>query len=415
MMRFERTIAWRHLRTGGGTTILIILAVAIATMVIIFVNGSISGMSKKLMDNQLRTLAHITLEPKDIQPTPLENLQVASRSDLVYTSEPQQTFQQSTRINNSGEIEEQIAPVRGLKTVMAQVRGNAFVLKGSKRESVTLIGADPKQQERLISLKESLLAGRWPDIGPDEVVVGMTLAEKLRLQLGDRVRVQSSEGVTQIFRVAGFFYTGSPQSDEREVYVPLRAAQSLFAMGAGVSQISIKLDDAFAVDKTGPEIRAMFPRLKVKSWLDDNEMMTNGMRTQTAIRSLLTSFMLITSSCAIAAVLIVSVLQKSKQIGILKSMGASEQQIMRIFTMEGLGVAVIGGLVGCVVAYVLLSIVDSVTLPGRYGRMDKLAPVALELWIVMGAFVAVVLATVLAAQWPARRAARLDPVEVLRG
>ncbi len=415
MMRFERTIAWRHLRTGGGTTILIILAVAIATMVIIFVNGSISGMSKKLMDNQLRTLAHITLEPKDIQPTPLENLQVASRSDLVYTSEPQQTFQQSTRINNSGEIEEQIAPVRGLKTVMAQVRGNAFVLKGSKRESVTLIGADPKQQERLISLKESLLAGRWPDIGPDEVVVGMTLAEKLRLQLGDRVRVQSSEGVTQIFRVAGFFYTGSPQSDEREVYVPLRAAQSLFAMGAGVSQISIKLDDAFEVDKTGPEIRAMFPRLKVKSWLDDNEMMTNGMRTQTAIRSLLTSFMLITSSCAIAAVLIVSVLQKSKQIGILKSMGASEQQIMRIFTMEGLGVAVIGGLVGCVVAYVLLSIVDSVTLPGRYGRMDKLAPVALELWIVMGAFVAVVLATVLAAQWPARRAARLDPVEVLRG
>ena len=74
MMRFERTIAWRHLRTGGGTTILIILAVAIATMVIIFVNGSIAGMSKKLMGNQLRTLAHITLEPKDIQPTPLENL-----------------------------------------------------------------------------------------------------------------------------------------------------------------------------------------------------------------------------------------------------------------------------------------------------------------------------------------------------
>ncbi|WP_309719718.1 ABC transporter permease [Armatimonas sp.] len=415
MMRFERTIAWRHLRTGGGTTILIILAVAIATMVIIFVNGSIAGMSKKLMGNQLRTLAHITLEPKDIQPTPLENLQAASRSDRIYTSEPQQTFQQSTRINNGGEIEAQIRPVRGLTTVMSQVKGNAFALKGSKRESVTLIGADPEQQERLISLKESLLTGRWPDIAPDEVVVGMTLAEKLRLQLGDRVRIQSSEGVTQIFRVAGFFYTGSPQSDEREVYIPLRAAQSLFAMGAGVSQIAVKLDDAFAVDKTGPEIRAMFPRLKVKSWLDDNEMMTNGMRTQTAIRSLLTSFMLITSSCAIAAVLIVSVLQKSKQIGILKSMGASEQQILRIFTMEGLGVAVIGGLVGCIVAYILLSIVDSVTLPGRYGRVDKLAPVALDLWIVIGAFVAVVLATVLAAQWPARRASRLDPVEVLRG
>jgi lipoprotein-releasing system permease protein len=215
--------------------------------------------------------------------------------------------------------------------------------------------------------------------------------------------------------VAGFFYTGSPQSDEREVYTPLRAAQSLFAMGAGISQISVKLDDAFAVDKTGPEIRAMFPRLKVKSWLDDNEMMTNGMRTQTAIRTMLTTFMLITSSCAIAAVLIVSVLQKSKQIGILKSMGATEQQILRIFTMEGLGVAAIGGLVGCLVAYVLLSIVDSVTLPGRYGRVDKLAPVALDIWIVLGAFIAVVLATVLAAQWPARRASRLDPVEVLRG
>jgi lipoprotein-releasing system permease protein len=414
-MRFESYIAWRHLRNGGGTTILIILAVAIATTVIIFVNGSIAGMSKKLMGSQLRTLAHITIEPKDIQPVALENLKAASSTGAVYTSEAQQTFQQSVRINNGGEIEAQIAPVRGLKTVMSQVKGNAFVLKGSKRESVTLIGADPEQQERLISLKESLLSGRWPDIAPDEAVVGMTLAEKLRLQLGDRVRIQSSEGVTQVFRVAGFFYTGTPQSDEREVYVPLRAAQSLFAMGAGVSQVAVKLDDAFAVEKTGPEIRAMFPRLKVKSWLEDNEMMVNGMRTQTTIRTLLTSFMLITSSCAIAAVLIVSVLQKSKQIGILKSMGATEQQILRIFTLEGLGVAVMGGFVGCLGAFVMLSAVDSVTLPARYGRVDKLAPVDLNVWIVLGAFAAVLLATVLAAQWPARRASRLDPVEVLRG
>lgn len=72
-MRFESMIAWRHLRTGGGTTLLIVIAVAIATMVIIFVNGSIAGMSKKLMGNQLRTLAHITIEPRDIQPTALED------------------------------------------------------------------------------------------------------------------------------------------------------------------------------------------------------------------------------------------------------------------------------------------------------------------------------------------------------
>jgi lipoprotein-releasing system permease protein len=414
-MRFESYIAWRHLKNGGGTTILIILAVAIATMVIIFVNGSIAGMSKKLMGSQLRTLAHITIEPKDIQPTALESLKVASRSDRVYTSEPQQTFQQSTRINNGDEIETQIAPLRGLKTVMSQVKGNAFVLKGSKRESVTLIGADPEQQERLISLKESMLTGRWPDIAPDETVVGMTLAEKLRLQLGDRVRIQSSEGVTQIFRVAGFFYTGTPQSDEREIYVPLRAAQSLFAMGAGVSQVAVKLDDAFAVDKTGPEVRAMFPRLKVKSWFDDNEMMINGMRTQTAIRTMFTGLMLITSSCTVAVVLIVSVLQKSKQIGILKSMGATEQQILRIFTLEGLVVAIIGAFVGCLAAYIFLGLVDGIKLPGRYGRTDQLAPVLLDVWIFIGAYGAVVVATVLAAQWPARRASRLDPVEVLRG
>jgi len=414
-MRFESTIAWRHLRTGGGTTLLIVIAVAIATMVIIFVNGSIAGMSKKLMGNQLRTLAHITIEPRDIQPMALENTHTAQNDALVYTSEPQQTFQQSVRINSGAEIEAQLQAVPGLKTALSQVQGNAFVLKGSKRQSVTLVGADPEQEERLISLRESLLAGRWPEIGPDEVVVGMTLAEKLRLQLGDRVRIQSSEGLTQVFRIAGFFYTGNPQSDESQVYVPLKAAQSLFAMGTGVSQVAIKLDDPFAVDEAGPRVRAMFPRLKVKSWLDDNEQMVNGFRTQTTIRTLLTSFMLITSSCAIAAVLIVSVLQKSKQIGILKSMGASEQQILRIFTMEGLGVAVLGALLGCVGAYVLLSLVDGITLPARYGRVDQLAPVALNGGIFAGAYAAVVAATVLAAQWPARRAARLDPVEVLRG
>jgi lipoprotein-releasing system permease protein len=113
--------------------------------------------------------------------------------------------------------------------------------------------------------------------------------------------------------------------------------------------------------------------------------------------------------------LIVSVIQKSKQIGILKAIGARDYQILWVFTIEGLGVAVAGSIVGCIWALLLLRALADIPQAARFGKADKLFNIIYDPVIFGGAVAATILATLIAAILPARRASRLSPVEVIRG
>ena len=137
---------------------------------------------------------------------------------------------------------------------------------------------------------------------------------------------------------------------------------------------------------------------------------------QTASAYLISAFSLAASAFAIASILIVSVLQKSKQIGILKSMGARRNQILRAFILEGLGIALVGSGVGAAVGMTIVYLLSLIEQPvTRVGQPpEQLFPVAILPWYIALAMLAAIGATVLAAWLPARRAARLNPVEVIR-
>jgi lipoprotein-releasing system permease protein len=137
---------------------------------------------------------------------------------------------------------------------------------------------------------------------------------------------------------------------------------------------------------------------------------------QTASAYLISAFSLVASAFAIASILIVSVLQKSKQIGILKSMGARRRQILRAFVFEGLGIALVGSTVGASVGITIVYLLSLIEQPvTRVGQTpEQLFPVAILPWYIMVAMLAATGATVLAALLPARHAARLNPVDAIR-
>ena len=144
-------------------------------------------------------------------------------------------------------------------------------------------------------------------------------------------------------------------------------------------------------------------------------MFVNGFRAQDQSRMMISFFSLLASAFGIASVLIVSVLRKSKEIGILKSMGARDGQIMAIFTLQGLFVALLGAGVGCGAAFALLKVLSGVKQVARFGKSDQLFPIIFEPSIFLAASGLAIASTLLAALLPARRAARMNPVEVLRG
>jgi len=171
----------------------------------------------------------------------------------------------------------------------------------------------------------------------------------------------------------------------------------------------------YEADRVAGRIRALVP-YEARSWIQEFPQFLSTLRMQTASAYLISGFSLIASSFAIASILIVSVLQKSKQIGILKSMGARRRQILRAFLLEGLGIALVGSGAGAsfgtLIVYLLSLIEQPITRVGQ--QPEALFPVAIIPLSIGLTMVAATIATVVAALLPARRAARLNPVDVIR-
>jgi lipoprotein-releasing system permease protein len=412
-MRFEMKMAWRHLIHSGRQTLLTVFAVAIAAMVVLFVQVTISGMQTRLLNTLVGSLSHVTIKPADTLPDPLERVAPSADGERLLVSDQQPRLQPRTDIEQWESLSERVSRFPGVRVVTATVNGSAFLIRGSRRNAVNVTGSDPTRYEQVSPLQKDILVGRWLDLRIDEIVVGVKLANELRLNVGDRVLLQSSEGVTQSYRVAGVFYVGNA-SDLTQVYTTLRSAQSLLGTGQNVSQIQTKLTDAFQSDRVAAQLAAVLP-YKVDSWMTEQVAFLNTIKSQDAIRAFLTSFVLLASTVAVAAIMIVSVLQKNKQIGILKSMGARDRQILTVFTLEGLGVATLGALIGVGLAVLAMNAMSRFTLRSPFGRADAVFTIIYDP-VQMGQLVLIVIAaTTLAAVFPARQASRLNPVEVIRG
>lgn len=413
-MQFELKLAWRHLLSGGRQTLLTIFAVAIAAMVVLFVQVTISGMQVRLMRTLIGTLSHVTIKPADTLPDPLERITPNTDPNHINVSDQQPRLQQRTDIEQWEGIVQKISHLPNIRATAPTVTGSAFVIRGSKRNSVSVMGGNPSELEQISPLQKDMLLGRWIDMTIDDVVIGIKLANELRLKLGDKVVLQSSRGVTHSFTVGGIFYSGKA-SDLSQVYLNLRAAQSLMSTGQNVSIIQIKLQDAYQAKRISQELAAVLP-YRVDSWMEDSASFLNELNSMNVIKTFLTSFVLLASAVAVAAIMIVSVLQKNKQIGILKSMGAQDRQILITFTLEGLGVAIAGALLGVALALIALNTIGSLSTPNPFGgKADAVVTVAYDPIQMTQLVLIVIAATVIAAILPARQASQLNPVEVIRG
>jgi lipoprotein-releasing system permease protein len=275
-----------------------------------------------------------------------------------------------------------------------------------------VIGADPELQEEVTPVTKNLVAGRYRSLDSEDIVIDYELGRDLNVAVGDRIRLTSNTGATESLTIAGIYSQGQGRGS---AYITLRTAQSLYGLGTAVNAILVKVVDIYTADRVAERIEALLP-YEARSWIQEFPQFRSSLQMQTASAYLISAFSLIASAFAIASILIVSVLQKSKQIGILKSMGARRRQILRAFILEGLGIAIVGSVAGAAVGlsivYGLSLIEQPVVRVGQHP--EQLFPVAILPIYIGLAMLAATGATVLAALLPARRAATLNPVDVIR-
>lgn len=409
-LHFETQLALRHLLSGGGQTVLTVSAVAAGVIIVIFITSLIFGLQDRLTELLTDAIPHVTISVEEPEPQPLSEL--TNGSEELSSSRIEQQAPQLKFIDNWPQVVETVRGLPNVRAVAPVVSGQVFVSKGANPIGTAVVGADPELQNVITPVTKDLIAGRYLDLKSDEIVIDAELAKDLDVTTGERIRVTSGTNASDSFTVAGIYSRGQGRGS---AYVTLRTGQSLFGYGTSVNVVYIKLINIYDADSVADRIMALLP-YEAKSWTREFPQFLSSLQVQTASAYLISAFSLIASGFAIAAVLIVSVLQKSKQIGILKSMGTRRRQILTVFIFEGLGVAIVGSLLGLVLGITIVFLLSLFEQPvTRIGQTpEQLFPVRILPLYLGLAMIAAIISTVVAAVLPARRAAKMNPVDAMR-
>jgi lipoprotein-releasing system permease protein len=287
--------------------------------------------------------------------------------------------------------------------------GAGFAVRADASQSVALMGVDAVAFQRIVRMPKYLQSGVF-NVDGTHTVIGSELAKDLGIVVGDKLRLVTMDGRNDLFSVAGIFDIGNRDLNRRWVFTSIKVAQSLLDLPGGITQLDLRVEDLFAAEATANRLKAQ-TGLMVDSWMQTNAQLLSALNSQSMSNNLIRFFVTVIVAVGIASVLVVSVVQKQKEIGILRAMGASPRRIMSVFLLQGGFYGLMGSALGSALSFGLLNFFAKIT---RNADGTALVNGELEVSIVVSACVLAMVVGLLAAALPARRAARMDPVQAIR-
>lgn len=377
-----------------------ILGVAVGVAALIIVISVMSGFDEDLKNKIIGTYSHIEVV-----------------SD--YGVKPSQEFTDK---------------IMGTKHVMAVsyfLNGQALISKDGNVAGVIVKGINPRDEVRVNSLGKYLKRGTLYDLKDGGIVLGSELASRLGVDIGGTISLISpafiKEKKTKLsnlfsvdgksFKIVGIFTSGMYEYDSNLAYIDLAGAQELLAVGGMTTGLSIKVDDAFNVDGVKKVLRAeLGPTYDVRTWFDLNRNLLEAIKLEKTVMFIILTLIVMVACFNIVSALIMTVLEKTKDIGILKAIGATNGNIMTVFALQGSFIGILGTALGVILGFTAcwcLKTYKFINLPHDIYYLDKL-PVKMEPYDITIIILSSMLISFLAALYPAYRASRLDPVEALR-
>jgi lipoprotein-releasing system permease protein len=404
MLGFEFSVALRFLREGRMQTLLIVVGVAAGVAVVAYISALIAGLQSNTLQKTLGAQAHVSISAADEVVLDARAPQPGEAA-LVQT---QPRSQRPRSIGNWQTLLPLLAAMPEIAAVSPVVAGAGLALRGEASKSVALLGVELDRHDQIVQLRSKVVDG-VARLGPGDAIVGRELADDLGARIGDRITVAAGS-VSESLRVTALVDLGVRDLNRRSVFVSLRSAQSLVGLPGGVTAIELALHDVWSAQGVADKLAARLAH-EVESWQQANAQLVSALNAQSVSTALIRGVVMIVVVLGIASVLVVSVVQKRREIGILRAMGATQGQVLRVFLLQGAMVGALGSVLGVVLAALLVKAFTTFV-RGSDGLplfSIVLAP-ALALQIALLATVCGVLAAVA----PARRAARLDPAQAIR-
>ncbi|MBI4982353.1 MAG: ABC transporter permease [Candidatus Omnitrophica bacterium] len=394
-MRTELFISWRYLVTKRKEkfisliSVISILGIAIGVTALIVVIGVMTGFDQDLREKIVGNYSHITLTSYK----PIDNIEY---ENLI----------------------KRIGPHEHVKGISPYVQGQMLIKEGSRYFAVGLKGIDPLTEGQVTKINKYIIAGSLDNLSEGSIIIGKELASYFGLGLNSIIQVYSPTGKQHALKVAGIFNSGMYDYDLNLVFTHLKTAQTILGIPNQITAVAIKLDNLYLADSVRKALsQDLGFNYNLKTWMEANQNFFAALKLEKLAMFVILTLIILVASFNIISTLIVLVVDKTKDIGILRSLGMSSAGIRRIFTVQGLLIGATGTLIGAISGFglcVLLKKYQFVKLPQDIYYLNHL-PVSIQLWpdvtlIILAAMAITLISTI----YPAYKAARFEPVEALR-
>jgi len=398
------SMAFRNLGRNRRRTFFSALALTLTLALLMFIVAFFNGEVQTSMESTLRLdSGHIQIRAADYDP---DKLSVA----WEYL------------IENPEQVAAQVAALSQVQVATPRLIASGIISAGDETTGVQVMGIDPASSAN-DPYREGLVSGQFLTADDREgILIGYPLTETLGLKVGDQLNllVNTSDGSVdeQLFTVRGVYTTGSTNYDKGLVFLPLVKAQTFSGAGNHASYIFVLLHDREQADAVAAAIKS--PKYQVKTWVELNDLFVVLDDYSNLIISILNLIVLGVAATVIVNTLLMSVFERTREIGILTSIGMKGRQIMGLFLLESTILAIGGIAVGLLIGWGLIAYFGQVGIyfgdlgvSGFYLGDRIYAFITLQDTINLT--ITALIITLVASLYPARLASRMEPVEALHG
>ncbi len=411
------TIAFRQLQNRKRQTFLTLLGISVGVMVLITAVSLMDGLLQSFIQKIVDIAPHVIVSGERVTPPVPDQLIVSGNGNRVDFIKNVSRERQDV-IKNYPRVESLIRNDSLVELVTPLVSMDVIGMFGTISQPVQLFGIVPSTEDEIEKFSRSMVSGSFDALGrtPDGIILGTSVAKDFTARVGDRMRIVSQSGDIYSVRVVGIFRTGINDIDDN-CYVNMRLGQIIGGFSPDeASDLYIRVND---LPKDGTVARTIERETNYRAitWEQKAASVVALFKMISGIVYFLVFFVIMVAGFGVANILITNVLEKARDIAILKSLGFKRGEITIIYMAQGLIVALVGAAIGCVLGFILIEIMSSIPMASSsqsFVSSNHLMMGKNPMYFVLASLFAV-LVSLVAAVGPSRNAARVNPVEILRG
>ncbi len=411
-------IAITHIATKKKQSIVAMLGVLFGISMFIVMISFMTGVNRFLEDMAMDNTPHIHIyNPLTINEDKIIG-QTDSSKNAWYVVHHQRPKNELAKIKNGLLMASLIEKIPEVKGVVPQVSSQVFFNNGPIQIPATISGIDVRKQDELFDLGSKMEEGRLDDLlkGSDDVILGRGLAEKSGVRVGDKVSVTTPEGYNLLLKVVGIFSYGIVTLDDTKSYATLATVQKVLQRDPSyVTDLNVKLYDMQQASAIKARLKAQLPGIYLEDWKEANAAILAGEKIRNIMTGVVSFTLLLVAGFGIYNIMNMNIVNKMKDIAILKATGFQGKDITAIFLLESIIIGLAGGLLGLLFGFAFSYMLSVTPFPaGTFFRINtfpvNFIPVHYVLGVVFG-----FATTLFAGYFPALKASRVDPVQIIRG